>query len=155
MELTTIPMEELAPLLQLQLDKGGEAFLVVTGSSMYPTLRHRKDGVVLVPAEKPFKRGDLILYIRQNGQYVLHRIVSRPKNGDFICSGDNQWLPETVNEDQVKAVVSTYVRGGKKISVDSFSARFFIGIWVALFPVRKPIIRLRRVLGRLRRKCRK
>ena len=43
MELATLPMEELAPLLQLQLDNGGKANLVVTGNSMHPTLLHRRD----------------------------------------------------------------------------------------------------------------
>jgi len=152
MELSTIPMESLAQLLQLQMDRGGIARLVVTGSSMYPTLRHRKDAVVLCELSRALQKGDLILYKRENGQYILHRIVSKPNGGKFICSGDNQWEPEQVKQEQVLALVTTLIRDGKYIGVDSMPCRLWVGIWVALFPVRKPLIRLRRLLGRLRKK---
>ena len=42
-----VPMEELVPLLQLQMETGGSARLIVTGYSMMPMLHHRKDSVVL------------------------------------------------------------------------------------------------------------
>lgn len=155
MELATLPMEELAPLLQLQLDNGGKANLVVTGNSMHPTLRHRRDIVTLIPVERPLRRGDLILYTRKSGQYVLHRIVTKPKNGAFICSGDNQWVPENVEESQVKALVVSYIRDGKVIPVDSLCCRLWVSFWVAVFPIRRPLMIPRRLLGRLRKKLKK
>lgn len=151
MQISTIPMEALAEILSLQMESGGTARLVVTGDSMYPTLRHRKDVVHLVPVTEPLKRGDLILYKRKSGQYILHRIVSKPKNGCFICCGDNQWEREPVSEDQVIAVTDGFVRGGKTYQNTDLSHRLWVGIWTALFPVRRPLLALRRRLGRLRR----
>lgn len=151
MKLATLPMEELAPLLQLQLDNGGTANLVVTGVSMFPTLRHRRDTVVLTTLERPLRRGDLILYTRKSGQYVLHRIVTKPKNGAFICSGDNQWRPEPVEQSQVKALVKAYIRNGKRIDVNSFGCRLWVGFWVAVFPVRRPLLWAGHLLLRIRR----
>ena len=151
MEITAIPMEELAKLLSLQMESGGLARLVVTGSSMYPTLRHRKDAVFLRPVEGTLKRGDLILYRRANGQFVLHRIVTRPKNGAFICSGDNQWEKEAVDATQVIAVVDGFVRKGKIYQENHAGYRLWVAVWLLLFPVRRPILALRRCLGRVRK----
>ena len=151
MQISTIPMESLAEILSLQMESGGTARLVVTGNSMYPTLRHRKDVVHLVPASKPLKKGDLILYQRENGQYVLHRIVSNPKNGNFICCGDNQWEKEPVSQKQVIAVTDGFIRGGKTYKNTFLYHRLWVGLWTCLFPVRRPLLALRRMLGRLRR----
>ena len=151
MQISTIPMESLAEILSLQMESGGTARLVVTGGSMYPTLRHRKDVVHLTPVVKPLKRGDLVLYKRKNGQFVLHRIVSKPKNGEFICCGDNQWKKEPVAEEQVIAIVDGFVRKEKNFKETSPSYRLWVGVWTALFPVRRPLLAIRRRLGRLRR----
>lgn len=151
MEITPIPMEELAELLSLQLESGGVTRLVVTGSSMYPTLRHRKDAVYLRPVERDLKRGDLILYRRANGQFVLHRIVTRPKKDTFFCSGDNQWQKEKVVTSQVIAVTDGFVRKGKIYREDNPGYRVWVGVWLFLFPVRRPVLALRRCLGRIRK----
>lgn len=152
MELSAVSMESLMPVLRLQLENGGRAPLVVTGISMLPTLRHCRDMVELIPVPAKLRRGDLILYQRTGGAYILHRIVKKPRAGQFICSGDNQWEPETVREDQVIALVDTYIRDGKRICVQKLSCRMWVGFWVFMFPVRKPFLKLRRAVGRWRRK---
>lgn len=53
MRAVDIPMEELAKLLQLQLDHGGEATLTVTGVSMLPMLYNRRDSVKLAVITAP------------------------------------------------------------------------------------------------------
>lgn len=150
MELATLPMEELAKILELQLENGGRANLVVTGNSMYPMLYHRRDRVTLVPVRAPLSRGDLILYRRENGLYILHRIITKPKNGVFDCSGDNQWIRETVKESQVVAKVEGFVRKGKTCTGEELLYRLYVVLWNGFFPVRKPLIRMRRALGRFR-----
>ena len=152
MELSAVSMESLIPVIRLQLENGGRAPLVVTGISMLPTLRHCRDLVELIPLTRALRRGDLILYQRANGAYILHRIVNKPSNGQFICAGDNQWEPETVCAEQVIALVDTYIRDGKRIPVEKFSCKMWVNFWVAFFPMRKPFLKLRRSVGRWRRK---
>lgn len=152
MKISSIPMESLAEVLKLQMDSGGEARLVVTGDSMYPTLRHRKDVVYLTPLSRQLKKKDLILYKRENGKYILHRIVSRPKNGCFICCGDNQWEKEPVCTQQVVALVERFVRNGKIYTINHFGYRLWLALWVGLFPLRRPLLALRRAIGRLKSK---
>lgn len=150
MELATLPMEELAKILELQLENGGRASLVVTGNSMYPMLAHRRDSVTLVPVTAPLRRGDLILYRRENGQYILHRIITKPKEGSFLCSGDNQWVREPVTQGQVMALVEGFVRKGRACTGEELFYRLYVAVWVAMFSVRRPLIRLRRRLGKFR-----
>ena len=150
-----IPMEELAPLIQLQLQQGGHASLTVTGNSMYPMLRHRRDTVYLQPADPVQKKGDLILYRREDGTYILHRIVRCKAAGAYICSGDNQWEPEAVSHQQVIAKVYKFCRKGKIYTQSSRGYRLYVWLWVGVFPVRRPIFALRRILGKLRRTIKK
>ena len=152
MDLAAVSIESLIPVIRLQLENGGRSHLVVTGSSMHPTLRHCKDMVELIPPPAQLRRGDLILYHRPDGLYVLHRIVTEPENGKFICSGDNQWEPEDVCADQVIALVDIYVRDGKRIPVGRWSCRLWTGLWVSMFPIRKPFLKMRRVFGQWRKK---
>ena len=151
MEITPIPMESLAELLSLQMESGGVARLVVTGSSMHPTLRHRKDAVFLRSVERELKRGDLILYRRANGRFVLHRIVSKPKGDMFFCAGDNQWQKETVTASQVVAVTDGFIRNNKPCREDDWRYRLWVAFWIVLLPVRRPILVLRRFFGRIRK----
>jgi len=155
MHLTTIPMEELVKILALQLENGGRARLVVTGNSMYPMLRHRRDAVWLVPMTRQPQKRDLILYQRESGQYVLHRIVTRVRNGEFCCSGDNQWELEPMTSGQIIALVDGFQRNGKAYTGKEMSYRLYVFLWVALMPVRRPLLALRRRIGRLRTKLRK
>lgn len=149
MKMAALPMERLYPLLAEQLERGGSALLPVTGSSMLPALRQGRDTVVLCPPEE-LRRGDVILFLRGNGRYVLHRIIRRSGPG-FLCCGDNQWQTERVAAEQVLARVSAVRRRGREIPAASPGWRLWAWLWTALMPVRRPVLRVRRGLGKLRR----
>lgn len=155
MKNVTIPMEELAQVIQLQLQQGGHASLTVTGNSMQPMLCHRRDTVFLQPAEQKLKKGELILYRREDGSYILHRVVRCTAPDQYICSGDNQWEPEAVSHQQVIARVYGFRRKGKTYAISSRGYRFYVWLWVWIFPVRRPVFAARRLLGRLRKVIKK
>lgn len=111
-------MEQLMPMLKEQLDSGATVRLQITGTSMLPLLRNGKDSVLLRTACPP-KKGDIILYQRKNGRYVLHRIVGF-SGENFLCCGDNQWRKETVRPEQVQAAVCGYFRESKEYGVHRF-----------------------------------
>lgn len=154
MQIRTIPMEELSELVMLQLEKGGRARLTVTGWSMQPLLYNRRDVVELVPVSGKEKPGDIILYRRENGQYVLHRIIAQLPEG-YICSGDNQAMREPVARDQLLAVVDGFTRKGKSYTLHAPGYRLYTALWVKLFFLRKPYIAIRRRIGRLLCKVRR
>ena len=150
MKNVAIPMEELVQILKLQLESAGVARLVVSGSSMQPMLRHRKDAVELAPVTQTLKIGDLILYRRENGKYVLHRIL-RAKGEDLVCCGDNQYRTEKVSARQVLAIVTAFTHRGKTYLVTDKGYRRYVTLWVSLHPLRWAYLGPRRVLGHIRR----
>lgn len=146
MDKREIPMESLMQLLQVQLEEGGRANLTVTGCSMHPLLRNRRDSATLVPAGKQ-KKGDIILYRRESGQYVLHRIIKVEKDV-YICSGDNQVMREPVKQEQILAVVGDFTRKGKVYAIDHPGYCLYTWVCVELFCLRKYYLFVRRHLAR-------
>ena len=150
MQTIKIPMEELIKVIRLQLDTAGRANLTVTGCSMLPMLRQERDTVILSPIKRRLKPGDVALYQRENGSYVLHRAITVTAEG-YEFSGDNQAKLEQVSHDQLIAVMVGYIRNGKEYTGNRMGYRFYRWLQVRLFGLKKYYIPLRRRLGALRR----
>lgn len=135
-------MASLSPLIEEVLKNGGTATLTVTGSSMWPMLRHQVSRVRLGPIDG-LKKGDLPLYRRDSGAYVLHRILSVEPDGSYICCGDNQWhLERGLRQDQMIAVVTDFCRKGDEhwVSGNDWKYRLYARIWMAVCPLRRYIL---------------
>ena len=105
-------MEDLVPLFRERLEAGQQIRFSPKGISMLPMLRDGRDTVVLSPAPEYLKKYDLPLYRRDNGTYVLHRVIHVGET--YTCIGDNQFLYETgVRRDQVIAIVTGFRRDGR------------------------------------------
>ncbi len=128
-------MSALSPALCEVIDSGGKAEITVTGNSMYPMLKHRVSRVRMAKAEE-LRIGDLPLYRRDNGAYILHRIVG--KDGDtFVCCGDHQWHPERgIHRDQILAVVTDFCRTDRWQSCTAVSYRLYVRLWMWIRPLR-------------------
>ncbi len=119
-----VTLEQMLPIIEEKVSSGGEISIPVTGTSMYPTLQAGRDYVVLKKAPDKLKKGDIPLYRRENGKFVLHRIVGEDENGYILC-GDNQTEKEYgIAHSQVIAVLVAVERDGRKIPIDS---TFFYG----------------------------
>lgn len=82
-----IKMEDMYPLI-LEAFKQNKTFsFPVHGTSMQPML-HTQD-IVEIEEIKQYKKGDIILYRRENGQFVLHR-VRKIKKDILYFVGDHQ-----------------------------------------------------------------
>ena len=68
-----VHLAELLPVIQDVLEQNGSVVLTITGTSMYPTMLGGRDQVVLEKPDRALKRGDLPLYRRKNGQFILHK----------------------------------------------------------------------------------
>ena len=119
------------------------------GISMRPLLRTRKDSIEIRPVQGRLKRLDVPLY-RQGDKLILHRVVAVKPDGYVIC-GDNCLVrEENVTDDQIVGVMTAFYRGNRYHSVDERGYRLYAKIWVALFPVRRPFMWLRRCLGAIK-----
>lgn len=153
MQTVTVPMETLAEIIRLQLDHGGKATLTVTGNSMYPMLKNRRDSVILIPPADP-QKGDVVLFQRIGGAYILHRIIAVTTEG-YICCGDNQAIREPVLREQIVAVVDGFVRKGKSYTVENRFYRIYTAIWMRIFLLRRKYYVTRRYFGRIYRKLKR
>lgn len=151
MQTVRVPMESLYEVILLQLENGGKANLVVTGVSMKPMLTEHRDSVLLAPITAKPGPGDIFLYRRNNGQYVLHRLIRNTDQGYLFC-GDNQYTLEHVAPEQLLAVVDSFTREGKRIFLTQSMYRMYVFMCVRLFCMRKCYIKIRRLLGRIHRK---
>ena len=115
-----LPPELLMDQLLELLEDAESVPLVISGSSMIPFLVHGRDTVYLSKVAHPLKKGDMILYRRDNGAYILHRIY-RVDGETYTLVGDAQTqLEPGVRQDQVLAVVNAVCRKGKILRSGNF-----------------------------------
>jgi len=145
MEVRRIPMEELYRLLEEQLAHGS-AQLPVTGNSMSPTFRGGRD-LVRLERKEVLRRGDVILYRRDSGQYVLHRLL-RVGEETLVCCGDRQTEREQIRPSQALAVVTAFCRKGVWRDVNAPLYRLYLQFWMIL-PLRRAVFFAREVLRRV------
>ncbi len=131
-----IQMMELAPLIQEILASGGTAEITVTGNSMYPMLKHRTSQVRLAkPGELHI--GDIPLYRRDNGAYILHRVVEITDD-TYTCCGDHQWhLEKGIRREQIIAVVTDFKRRNHWVTCENPIYRFYLRFWITIRPLRR------------------
>ena len=134
--------EELMTQLPQLLELAESVPLIITGNSMAPFLRHGRDTVYLSKITQPPKRGDIVLFRRRSGGYVLHRIC-RERNGMYDFVGDGQLeIEEGICPDQLLAEVKTVRRKGRLLREGSLCWVFYEKVWLGLLPVRPLICRV-------------
>lgn len=143
----SLSLEQAMPLIRERLAQGQSVQFGPKGTSMLPMLRQGIDNVVLSPLPEKLKKYDLPLYQRDNGQYVLHRILKAGES--YTCIGDNQFEYERgVRQDQMIALATAFYRDGKLYRVDALSYRLYCLFWHYTRPLRHI---WRRGIGFLRR----
>ncbi len=125
---------------QLLADKG-EYVSVISGVSMYPMLRFKKDPVLLHPIGRKLTAYDVVLY-RKGDQYVLHRILEVCAD-HCIIRGDNCIGKEFVRKEDIVGLMAGFWRWGRFVSSSNPVYRFYSRIWVAI----NPLVRIRFRLG--------
>lgn len=84
---------------------------------------------MLSPLPEKLKKYDIPLYQRDNGQYVLHRVVAVEEDG-YTCMGDNQFVEEKgLQHSQMIGVVTAFYRGEKCHNVDETGYKAYSILW--------------------------
>ena len=130
------------------LAQNGSMTYTNVGISMLPLLRQGKDLFILEKkGPERCRVGDVVLY-RAGEKYVLHRIVE-VREKDYVILGDNCVRREFgITDDDVIAVMTGFVRGGKEHSVTDFGYRLYSALWLR---TEKPRVFLKRGRAWLRR----
>lgn len=130
---------------QMLLEGAERVPVPVTGTSMTPFL-YPGDTVYLSLPEGELKKGDIVLYVRPGGRYILHRIVKVKKDGSFLMLGDSQLAKEPVAAEQIRAKVVRASRRGTMIGPGDRDWELFAVGWVKLAPIRRQIFWMRRLM---------
>ena len=120
-----VDTREYVSVLRELVEEGREVNMVVWGSSMTPFLGHGRDTIFFAAPERELRRGDMVFYQRDTGQFVIHRIWKVKKDGYYIV-GDAQTIIEgPIRRDQIFARITKVNRKGKMISNGDFWWEFF------------------------------
>lgn len=130
---------------QMLADGAKSVPVPVAGVSMVPFLR--AGDFVHVDPTGDIRKGDILLFQRPNGQYVLHRVMKI--RGDCLwMQGDSQLQWEPIHRDWVRAkAVSAKIRRAL-VTENSFRWWMFAGPWRWLAPWRKQIFWIRSVTSK-------
>lgn len=93
------------------LESKGVLAFVPHGNSMWPFLKNGKQTVIIEkkPAQR-LKPLDVVFYKRNDGAFVLHRIV-QVIDGGYLTRGDSLFTIETISEESVFGVMQGFYKG--------------------------------------------
>ena len=96
--------------IELCIKELGCALVPITGTSMLPLL---EEGKALAEVEasdkKQLKKGDVVLYKKNDNTLVLHRIIKIEGDDNFKVLGDHQFKnAEQIKGEQIIAVARAF-----------------------------------------------
>ena len=128
--------------LKEMIEQNMDVSIVISGNSMSPFLVNQRDVIYLSKINRKLKKGDLVLYQRLSGQYVVHRSVKVKKSGYYLA-GDNQIAIEgPILDKQIFGLVTKVKRKGKWIEAGNFWWEFFEHVWIWVLPWRMIILKI-------------
>ena len=125
-----------------EIERTGRIIYTVRGLSMLPLLRQGRDVVVIEKPKEELKKYDVVLFHRQTGQYVLHRILKK-KDGKYWIVGDNNVTGEMVSEEQILGILTSVKRGERTVKITDWDYRLYTHLWCDVYPVRFLVLRIR------------
>ena len=141
---------EFIEIIEDAVKKGGSMPLVVTGDSMNPFMKDGRDTVWLEACKtSDYKRGKILLFRREDGKVVLHRVKKIFPDGILVMHGDAQYWCEEIKEEQVLAVVTFIERNEKKTSCNSLIYKIKIEFWQFFKSVRLLIYRVKQKIKKI------
>ncbi len=134
------------------LNDKGFIFTEFRGSSMNPLLVSGRDKVYIEKPKSRLKKGDIALYNRSDGSYILHRVF-KVLPSSYAFWGDNHFALEYgVKDGDVLGVAKGYYKGEKYIDFSkskSYSA--YKLFWCSSVWLRKFLHLFRRIWWKLKK----
>ena len=126
-----IKLEKIYPLMLEAFNDNKTFSFPIKGTSMLPLLKN-DDVVTIKKIENDIKKGDILLFKRNDGSFILHR-VNKIKKDHYLIVGDHQTPLEKVLYEQIIAKVinyqkkknnKTYYMKGIRYSLYKFIVKF-------------------------------
>ena len=139
MNTRVVDTNEYVSVLREIAEEGKTVSMLIAGSSMSPFLCHNRDYIYFTKPERELRRGDMVFYQRDSGQYVMHRIYRKAAEGYYMVGDAQTQIEGPLRRDQIFALVVKVKRKGKLIRPGDFWWEFFEHVWLRIIPVRKLI----------------
>ncbi len=137
--------------IKAELAAGKTVMFYTVGISMRPLLKERQTHVMIVPSDS-FQKNDIVLYIRSNGNYVLHRLLRQDKDILYI-RGDNTYTLESVKKSSAIGRVSHIYKNGKYIDVSTDKKyKVYVFFRNISYPMRFLYVKFKRAVKKLLKK---
>ena len=136
--------------LEQLLREGNIIRIKPQGYSMYPLFIPERDEALIQQTDyTDCHRNDVVLYRRDQGILVLHRICRITSDG-FYMVGDNQYEVEgPLRQDQIIGKLIAVNRSGKEFTVGNPFYKFVSSLWLFMLPVRPFCFKLSAFLRKL------
>lgn len=141
-----VRMKELVPIIREKINTNELAQLKVKGSSMEPFFYSDKTIVTLGKIDV-LKRFDVILFQKEEDQYILHRVIHINKD-IIITMGDGLKQREVCSINQVIAKVTSFETNNITYTINSKRYLFKVKVWYLLKPIRRILLKLMRAIKR-------
>lgn len=148
-------LEDAIDVIDEILESGGTLRLYPRGTSMLPLIVEGRDSVELKAYDREPEPKDIAFYKRDNGQFVLHRILETGNDGIYTMCGDNQTaLEKGIRREQIIAFAEKIYRKDKILDSNKIRYKAYIFFW-CFMPLRRVILFWRRCIGKTRRRFKK
>lgn len=130
------------PVLRELIYEGHSVRLNVRGQSMLPFLSDVRDSVIIEPVKKVLKRGDIVIYQRKNGAYIMHRIYKTDniKKQYYLVGDAQKELEGPIDVSQIFGIVTKACRKGRWIDRGNIIWWFYDKIWGLMRPFRTKLV---------------
>lgn len=139
MEKKTLNTREYVGLLKQLVEEGETVSMRIVGSSMSPFLIHDRDLITFKAPERELKKGDMVFFQRDSGQYVMHRIYAVKPDGYYMIGDAQTEIEGPISQEQIFAVIIKVRRKGKWLEPGNFWWNFFERVWINIIPFRKVV----------------
>lgn len=144
----TIDTNEYVTVLRELTEQGKEVSVLISGNSMAPFLCHQRDMICFEKPKGLLRKGDMVFYQRENGQFLMHRIYRVTRQGYYLVGDAQRVIEGPLKEEQIFAVITKVKRKGHWIGPGNFVWEFFEHIWIRMVPARHLFMALYRRLCR-------
>lgn len=152
MQNTTLNTREYVGRLKLLVEAGDTVSMRIVGSSMSPFLIHNRDIIFFKAPDRKLRRGDMVFFQRDSGQYVMHRIYAVKPEGYYIIGDAQTEIEGPVRPEQIFALIIKVKRKDKWLEPGDFWWDFFEKIWSRSIPLRKVFMKLYGLVSKIRRR---
>ena len=143
---------EYVSVLKELVEEGKEVSMLIAGSSMSPFLCHQRDSICFKKPDRELKKGDMVFYQRESGQYVMHRIYKIKPDGYYMVGDAQTEIEGPLKREQIFGLITKVNRKGRWMKSGDFWWKFFEKVWIHMIPVRAVVVKTYGMFYKIREK---